>query len=72
LKSRDFCYWLQGAFEITGVGADGLTPVQVQVIKNHLALVFKHEIDPSMGSPAHQAELDELHGMTDKPVAFRC
>lgn len=34
---------------------------QFQVIKNHLAMVFKHEIDPSMGPPAKQAELDALH-----------
>lgn len=65
MKSRDFVYWLQGYFEIMNdppgvVGA--LSGKQVEIIKRHLAMVFKHEIDPSAGSTAHQVELNELHG----------
>jgi hypothetical protein len=46
MTSRDFCYWLQGFFELQG-GNQALTPEQIQIIKNHLKLVFLHEIDPS-------------------------
>jgi hypothetical protein len=46
MTSRDFCYWLQGFFELQGTN-QALTPEQVQIIRNHLKLVFLHEIDPS-------------------------
>lgn len=55
--SREFCYWLQGYFEISN--SKELTTQQVQVIKNHLNLVFKHDIDPSYGG--NQAELQAVH-----------
>lgn len=45
MTSRDFAYWLQGFFEISET--DQLTERQVKMIKAHLNLVFKHEIDPS-------------------------
>lgn len=65
MTSRDFCYWLQGFFEIEASNNAGphelMDAGQVRCIKNHLALVFKHEIDPSQGSPAHQAELQQIH-----------
>lgn len=71
MTSRDFCYWLQGFFEIEHAGPAtvagggridrGLTHDRVEVVKKHLALVFKHEIDPSMGPPAHQQALDAIH-----------
>lgn len=64
MTSRDFCYWLQGFFEISG--AKEVTPEQLTVIKNHLGMVFKHEIDPSHGDHAHQAILSQIHrGMGD-------
>lgn len=61
MQSRDFCYWLQGYFEIHG-GEVVLAPQQVEMIKKHLALVFVHEIDPSMGDQAHQNKLNTIHG----------
>ncbi len=70
MQSRDFCYWLQGFFELTPDGE--LTSQQTAIIKKHLAMVFKHEIDPSF--PAEQqAELNQIHGtgFDSKPVQ-RC
>lgn len=71
MQSRDFCYWLQGYFEIAQSGihpdqngnapAIGLNGAQIQVIKNHLNMVFKHEIDPSHGDAKHQKELAKAH-----------
>jgi hypothetical protein len=66
MQSRDFAYWLQGYFEIVGASSnhepDGLTSGQVEMIKKHLAMVFVHEIDPSMGGHAQQAKLNNIHG----------
>lgn len=33
----------------------------MDMIKKHLTLVFKHEIDPSMGDEKHQKKLNEIH-----------
>ena len=64
MTSRDFCYWMQGFFEISG--AKEVTPEQLTVIKNHLNMVFKHEIDPSHGDAAHQKKLSDAHqGLKD-------
>lgn len=63
MTSRDFAYWLQGFFEITN--PETITKEQTRMIKSHLNLVFKHEIDPSMGDEKHQQELNEIHHGTD-------
>lgn len=55
MTSRDFAYWLNGFFELSG--DKELNNVQVACIKRHLAMVFVHEIDPSMPNP----ELDKIH-----------
>lgn len=59
MTSRDFCYWLQGFFEVSE--AKTLNTKQLQQVKNHLNMVFKHEIDPSMGNQEHQEELNSVH-----------
>jgi len=59
MTSRDFAYWLQGFFEISE--ADSISTTQTDMIKRHLNLVFKHEIDPSMGDEKHQEELNQIH-----------
>ena len=42
MKPRDFCYWLQGHLEIDAPnGVSELSREQVQVIQDHLDLVFK-------------------------------
>lgn len=43
MTTEQFCYWLQGYFEINDVSPDKidyLSHTQVQVIKDHLKLVF--------------------------------
>ncbi len=45
MTSKDFVFWLQGTFELGGIKT--LNEEQVQMIKNHLKLVFLYEIDPS-------------------------
>lgn len=50
MTSRDFCFWLQGVFEVGGLTS--LDATQTGMVKRHLALVFKHEIDPAIGGDA--------------------
>lgn len=65
MTSREFCYWLQGFFEMGGPVVS-LNPTQIQMIKNHLDLVFVHEIDPSYPNGKKlQAIHDNLVKMPD-------
>ena len=77
MKSVEFCYWLQGMFELAN--PKELTEAQTTLVKQHLAMVFTHEIDPSY--PKHQQPaLDALHGgkpqiggaSVDGTVLYRC
>lgn len=62
MNSVDFCFWLQGHFELSET--DELTEQQVQTIKKHLHLVFKHEIDPARdkGDKTVAQALNNIHG----------
>lgn len=66
MTGRDFCYWLQGLFELAEPTT--LNENQTKAIRAHLALVFKHEIDPSAGGPEHQAELNKIHEAGKPPI----
>ncbi len=70
MTSRDFCFWLQGFFEVTD--PDSLTTYQTKMVKKHLNLVFKHEIDPGMGSQDHQDELNSIHHFDKQNTMIRC
>lgn len=73
MKSRDFAFWLQGFFELTNT--EEISKEQVNMIKNHLKLVFVHDIDPSMGDANHQDELNNIHNGNSTPPnneAMRC
>jgi hypothetical protein len=65
MTSRDFCYWLQGFFELEGVTE--LSQEQSECIARHLALVFIHEIDPSFGGQAVQGKLNDAHAKPEPP-----
>lgn len=76
MKASEFCYWLQGYFEIQEhEKAPTLNVEQVQVVRNHLALVFKHEIDPSYENLDPQ-EAQQIHdgmgGKSDSGIVHRC
>jgi len=69
MTSRDFCYWLQGYFEVSGHRTKSNPPAerlcldqnQVECVQRHLEMVFKHEIDPSF------PDLNSLRLIHDKP-----
>lgn len=50
MKATEFCYWLQGLFEV-GEPVE-LNAKQTDLIKRHLNMVFIHDIDQSY--PAEQ------------------
>ena len=59
MTSRDFAYWLQGFFELNNPKTIGER--ETDLIKRHLNLVFKHEIDPSMGDEKQQEIYNQIH-----------
>ena len=59
MTSRDFCYWLQGIFEVANPTT--LNETQVKQIKDHLNLVFYHEIDPNTYKPENQNTAQAIH-----------
>lgn len=70
MTARDFCYWLQGYFEVLGkaeappdtaYALKGLNPAQTECVRRHLDMVFAHEIDPAAGGPHVQAKLNAMH-----------
>ena len=59
MKATEFCYWLQGMFELAE--PKSLDEQQTDLIKRHLAMAFQHDIDKSY--PAEdQSKLNALHG----------
>lgn len=70
MTSRDFCYWLQGYFELAGTN-NQLTPDQIATINRHLKMVFVHEIDPSF-PPEQQETLNQTHKPDDNQPVYRC
>ncbi len=61
MNSIDFCFWLQGFFEISGTNK--VTEEQIDIIKKHLNLTFIHEIDPlrEKETTATVEELNNAH-----------
>ena len=77
MTTRDFCYWLQGFLEIRGKDPDGMTSEQVEIVKNHLNLVFIHDID----GPDPTGKLQAAHDgkpppgpdpFSNRPPGARC
>lgn len=76
MTARDFCYWLQGYFEISSDTGITLTTKQVEAIRNHLNLVFYHDIDPSQHKqPSDKEKMQEIHDGKSPPFTnhkMRC
>jgi len=66
MTSRDFAYWLQGFFEITGTNK--IDESQAEMIKAHLNLVFIHEIDPSINKQHTPEIVDKMNKIHSKPT----
>lgn len=60
MKATEFCYWLQGMFELSGNSLQTINAEQLEIIKKHLNMVFIHDIDPSYPA-SQQQQLNEAH-----------
>lgn len=71
MKAHEFCYWLQGFFELTedakqfdnagnAIEKKGLSAEQTEKVKQHLAMVFIHDIDPKYPAK-EQSALNTAH-----------
>jgi hypothetical protein len=64
MTARDFCFWLQGYFELGEINPSfGVPRDAAEKIQQHLALVFIHDIDPKIdkGNADMKALLDSVH-----------
>lgn len=68
MTSTNFIYFLQGFMEITD--PETISEKDLQMIKGHLSLAFRDDIDPSMGDFEHQAELHAAHEGMDLEEFF--
>lgn len=64
MKSVEFCYWLQGLFEVAE--PETRNAKQTDLIKRHLNMVFVHEIDASYPD-GQQDALDAAHAGAEQP-----
>jgi hypothetical protein len=70
MEPTEFCYWLQGFFELSD--SSELTPRQINLIRRHLNTVFVHHIDPSYPTQQQEA-LNKAHNpLTDPYTGARC
>lgn len=58
MTPENFCYWLQGYFELLNAGPKTpekltLTVEQVEMVNQHLQLVFKKEVFVGMDTSKH-------------------
>lgn len=53
MNAQDFCYWLQGLFELGQPAA--LSAEQTEMVRRHLALVFENVTAPPALAPAKPA-----------------
>lgn len=67
MTSRDFCYWFQGFLEICD--HKEIKEEELKIIKNHLNMVFVHEIDPSHSDDFEiQKKLSAIHNKLNTSI----
>ena len=67
MKYTEFCYWLQGFFELAGVQT--LSEEQVEIIKRHLDMTMIHETHiPTLGPHVRPAP----RSVSSEPVLIKC
>ena len=69
MKATEFCYWLQGMFELAE--PKELNAEQTDLIKRHLAMAFLHDIDKQVPEN-EQKILNKMHGNNPNDIMLRC
>lgn len=79
MRSSEFCYWLQGYFEINEADPESpkeINEKQVEMIQRHLSMVFVHDLDPKQVADKLQQIHDGNNHLIQKPgnssVVYRC
>lgn len=69
MNEKDFCYWLHGFFELQEAGGKGsdLTLAQVDLIKQHLDLVFT-QVVKTKDEPAGIKEFLEAKKIAESKI----
>lgn len=71
MNERDFFYWLQGYFELTD--SNQLSEKQVQVIREHMALVAKKETKSTVSTSGFQKPVKvEPTKILNLPTCLTC
>lgn len=70
MTPRDFCFWLQGWFELikTIDHREGASAATLKVIEEHLAKVFKAE---AVVAPPFKIDLEKMKEQATGPAPFR-
>lgn len=58
MSSLEFCYWLQGYFEIRREEV-GLSDKQIEIIKDHLQLIF-NKVTPNRNVPNYYPSIGSV------------
>jgi hypothetical protein len=63
MDAYEFCYWLQGYFELSGGTDQPMSADQVKAVANHLDLVFVHDIDMKANKQSNLTaeQLQDIH-----------
>jgi len=65
MNAQEFCYWLQGKLEIDGE-PKALTKEQMQIIKDHLQLVFT-KVTPDRVEPDLKKVMEDMKKVPSFP-----
>lgn len=68
--SRDFVYWLQGWLEIED--PKSIPEDKLDIIKNHLNLVFHFELEPPKKPKKENNRLRVTRRVDDRGVRMKC
>jgi len=75
MTPEQFTYWIQGFFEIAGVGTvehPSINADQTKVIRDHLQLVFKKETPPYLDSTTGVITFGSGTVQNSLPAGFTC
>lgn len=72
MTPENFCYWLQGFFEINGRLEEPLTIEQCVMIKEHLQLAFKKETSVPVQSLTRSPLEEFLKSPSLPPYTVTC
>ena len=73
MTSEQFCYWLQGYFELKKIehGEVIITPLAAKAIDDHLQTVF-HKVTPTYQLPSLPRQIGGVPYQSGDPIMITC